>query len=257
MPILSKTLVGTPPVTSLPVICWDNILLESGTFASTGSGYADAFDWLTYDGWTTTATGGYIEFTASVAHAADYFAFAAHDLHLHAGSIQLEYHDGSSWVQVATAAPGTLSPMVLLFDSVASNRWRVTVASTSAATIGVICVGPRLSMPHGSYVGHAPARLGRVDRLLVEKSQGGQFLGRSVIRTGASETLAFEYLPPQWVRDYWQEFVDHAVEKPWFLLWNPERWPTEAAYCWTTGPIRTRNSHPNFMSADVNYEAQI
>lgn len=255
MPIVSRTLVGSQPDTSLPVICYDNLFTESGTFSTTGTDYENAFDGLTYDGWETTATGGTIEFTADAGHGADYFAFAAHDLHTYAGNIKLEYHNGSGWVELAAAAPGDASPMVLLFDRATSNRWKVTVTSSGAVTIGAIFAGERLSMPRGVYVGMAPPQLARVDRFLVEKSQAGQFLGRRVIRTGTNGTLNFEYLNPQWVRDSFKAFMDYGVERIWFFLWNPERWPLEAMCAWTTAPIRARNTHPRFMAADVSYEA--
>jgi hypothetical protein len=257
MPIISGSLLGsiTVPKTR-PVIGYDNLFLETGTFVDTGSNYEQALNYHTYNGWLTGAAGATFTFTATgAAEFADYFAFAAHDLHLYNGHIKLEYHDGSAWQIAAEIAPGTGDPFMLLFTSVSSNQWRVVVTCTSACTIGVVFAGERLTFERGFHVGHEPAGFGHNYKVLNSTTEGGQYAGQAIQRVGAQGQINLEWITNGWMRTYWEPFITHAESKPWFLMWSSEVYTTEVAYARIVQSIRAQNAHPNFMSSSFTYQA--
>ena len=258
MPIRPRLLPAAPTAGNQPpVIGYHSVFVQTGTFVTTGTDYANALDGLTYDGWLTTATGAVMTFTGSRSHDCDYFGVAGHNLHQHGGTISLEYYNGAAWVELAACAPGTSSPFMQLFTKVTSNQYRVTVACTSAATIGVVMAGRRLTMPHGNYVGFGPFPLQQATKLYTAQAQRGQILGRSTIRSGYSGTFDIDFLDPQWMRDTFQAFITHARDAGWFLLWNPARHPNEAAYCMTTGDVDVQNSRTRYMAARIPFEARV
>ena len=258
MPIITGTIVGslTSPKPK-PVIGYDNLFLEAGTFVDTGTNYVNALNYNTYNGWLTGAAGATFTMTVTGdAEFADYFAFAAHDLHMYSGNIKLEYYDGAAWQTAAEMTPGTGDPFMILFDRVASDQWRVVVTSTAAATIGVIFAGERLTFERGFYVGHEPAGFGHAYKTITATTEGGQYAGGAVIRTGAQGKLSLEYVTNGWMRTYWQPFVAYAeTTKPWFLMWSTETYTSEIAYARAAAAIQSQNSSTNFMSSTVTYQA--
>lgn len=258
MPIITGSIIGS--ITSpkpRPAIGYDNLFLEAGTFVDTGSNYQNALNCNTYNGWLTGAAGATLTFTTTgAAEFADYFAFAAHDLYLYSGNIKLEYYDGLAWVTAAEMVPGDAHPYMILFDRAASNQWRVVVTSTAACTIGVIFAGDRLTLQRGIHVGHQPAGFGSNNKLIMSTTEGGQFAGASVRRTGATGQMALDWITNAWMRTYWYPFLAYAnIGKPWFLMWSTETYTNEVAYARVSAPIQAQNSHPNFMSSSFSYQA--
>jgi len=260
--VISRALrVGPVGTYELPVIGYEN-LLESGVVVGVPvTDAANAYDWLTYDGWTTNAAGGTLTLTLTGSEPADYFAFCAHDLHDHAATIKLEYKQGlGAWTDVpgTETIPGDARPIVKLFDQIAADQWRVTIATGgTAATLGVVSFGLKLQLQRGAYIGFMPPRFGRVDKYLNAKSHGGEFLGRSLTRTGMTGTLALDHLTAGWVRDYLEPFLLHSRTRAWFLLWNPDRRPDEATYCLTTGMPQPSNTGPGHMGVQIGFEGKV
>ena len=254
MPFHAHRFITPSPRPSPTVLGFDNVFEKPGTYTATGTDHLNAFDWLTHDGWLTTAAGASCEINLTTSADADYFAFAGHNMHTYSAEIKLEYYNGATWVEVADARPGTSDPMIVLFDRVGAERWRVTVTTATAVTIGIISAGLRLTMEHGQLIGHTPPRFGNKDRILNNRTQNGQFLGRSVLRQGAGGTLSCEYMHQAWARTYFDPFIEHAKTKAFFMKWNPGLAPNEDALIWTTKDINPSYSHTTLMSASVPYE---
>ena len=244
----------------LPIICYEN-LLESGVVVGNPvANAANAYDWLTHDSWTTNAAAGTLTLTLTGSAPADYFAFYSQDLFDNGGQIKLEYNQGGAgWNDVpgTTVVPGDNKPVVVLFDRIAADQWRVTIGCTTACELGVVSFGLKMQLERGAYVGFTPPRFARRDKVLNAGSQDGHFLGRSLIRTGVVGTLALDKLTAGWTRDTLDAFLLHARRKGWFLVWNPDRRPDEVAYCWTTSISQPSNTGPRRMNASIAYEGRV
>jgi len=236
-----------------PLLGFDTVF-SKGANSGTGTNWLNALDWLTYDAWSVAAASSYILATLPTAAKADYLAFSQHDLHLHGGTVIAEHWDGAAWVVDARVVPGHSGAYMVTFPEQWSNLWRLTVTCAAACSLGVLALGESLELERGCFVGFAPFPFARRDRVMNLESDGGAFLGRSVIREGSGGTLALDWLTPGWVRDSFRPFVEHAREKGWFILWNRRRNPDEAAYAWTTAGIQIKNSHPRYMSTSIPFE---
>ena len=247
---------------SNPVIGYNN-LLESGTVSAsteaTGYEKENAFDWLTYDWWKPTAVTAYLTVDMGSATACDYFALAGHDLGTQGAGVVLQYSTDNFAADIndafTTLTPSDDSVIFQSFTSQSKRYWRVKL-TTAVASLGTVAFGERLDMPEGMGVGFIPPTMSFDDDVTNNRAHGGAYLGRSVLREGASGSISFDLLTPAFVRSDWMPFIEHARSKPFFLSWDETNYSGEAAYCWTDGAITPpKYSHTNYMSASLKYKA--
>lgn len=218
-------------------------LLENGTVVASSVNanfpVANLFDWRTSDFFKPATSGTInVDLTLTDAASADFFAFYGHDLHKHGGTVQLQYWDGSGYVDCFSAVTPTDSRAQLIpFASQTSAKWRIVFVCTSVFSIAVACFGSRLVVDRGLYIGWTVPKFGRDTRVVDSVSDGGQFLGRSIISTGIKTTLEISHAPESWMDTNYLHFIGHAEGKPFFFLPQPVMRPSDAAFVWTDGAI--------------------
>jgi len=213
----------------------------------------------TYEFWQPTALPATLTFTLSGGKKVDYMGIAAHTLGSSGCSIIAEYYDGSSWEELFSQAPGDNEPIMALFSEVTASQFRIRIVSGSSnPLIGVVYFGQVLESQRGIYVGHSPITLSKKSIVRPNKSESGNWLGRSVIRQGAANNIEIDNLTASWVRESLKPFIDSAINYPFFFAWNPSEYPKEIGYCWTNGDIIPQNTGPrDLMSVSFNVEAYI
>jgi hypothetical protein len=165
--------------------------------------------------------------------------------------------NNSTWVTVDTRTVVTDRINMFLFLSVSARYWRVSV-SVQIPRISVIYIGTALAMQRPIYQGHTPLTLSRTTDLSNNVSEGGQYLGRSIIRTGAESSAAWSNLRADWYRANFDPFVRAARTAPFFFGWRPAQYPAELGFVWTDKDIAPDNSGPrNFMSVDMGFKGLI
>jgi hypothetical protein len=111
-------------------------------------------------------------------------------------------------------------------------------------------------MQRGLYGGHSPINLSRVTVSRSNRSEGGQFLGRYIVRSGFKTSAEWGHLTASWYRENFDPFVESATQYPFFFAWRPETFPDEVAYCWTDGDIQPANMGiKTLMSVGININA--
>jgi len=89
-------------------------------------------------------------------------------------------------------------------------------------------------------------------------SEKGLFLGRSVIDAPVDIQLKIGRLDELWLRNKWLPFELHARSKSFFLSWDSQRFPWEAAYCWSSGKQRgARYTHATLSEVDMKLKGLI
>lgn len=253
---------------SYPRIGYENRCRDSNCTITTSTAETNAegesvINGLTYDFWQPTTTPGVIAFTFTEAITADYCGIAGHTLTETGNSVELQYWDGAAWVSLGSVLPGSETgnkTIMFLFDSVASTIWRLVVTGGTGSTmpvLGAVSIGVALVLQRKIYGGHTPITLGKNTIMRPQKSEGGQFLGRSIIRQGASTTIALENLTAAWVRSDLYPFMESSRTYPFFFAWRPNAtYSDEVAYCWTSDDIRVTNSgKANLMSTSFSVDA--
>ena len=246
--MISRSIV-VPPYSALlyanPRIGWHTILPDAVVTASseeTDNSAALLHDYLTYDAWMATGAGDqWIEIETGGLETIDYIGLAAHNLATAGASFRVQYWDGG-WVDAMDDyLPTYNTPIMYEFDPVTSTRFRVQILnSLTPVYIGVLFIGQIMHFERGVFIGHSPASYNYNDQVLNSVSEGGQFLGRSIISVGGKTSIDLNHLSAGYIRNTWVPFQDHARLKPFFFAWWPAQYPYEFIFGWsTTSPVPT------------------
>ncbi len=255
-----------------PRIGYENRLRDTGMTVSTSTAESDAegesvINSLTYDFWQPTAVPGVIAFTFPEAITADYCGIAGHTLTETGNDVELQYWDAgaspAAWVSLGSVLPGSETgnkTIMFLFDSVSSAIWRLIVdggTGTTMPVLGVVSIGVSLVLERNIYGGHTPITLSKNTVIRPQTSEGGQFLGRSIIREGASTKITLNNLSASWVRSDFFPFMESARTFPFFFSWRATAaYADEVAYCWTNKDIRvTNNGQADLMNTSFSVDA--
>lgn len=246
---------------TLALIGYDNVFTEGTLSASSdpeGGEKENAVDGFTFDHWEPVVSGSptesYLQVLLTAAAAVDYLAIHAHD---GIGSISLRgSNDGTTWTTISGPHTPEDGPNLWRFASVSYTRYRVYVTG-NVPQLGVLQAGAIMVLPEGVYVGHKPSKYNRADRIMNNKSEGGQLIGRTLLAEGAQGmTISQDRVTPAWARDTWEAFAQHAKTKPFFFAWRHAVYPLEVMYAWSTGPASISVASQTFMSVSLEIEGQ-
>jgi len=256
----------TVPVGDLPLtharIAHAGTWYGNGTVTVSGTAAGSVFDKdapnnsLTYESWKPDVLPATWEVDLGATHEIDYCAVAAHTLA--ECYLRIQYFDvtTAAWITVVEASIIDNAPIFAIFTPVTARRWRLNIEEDSALslnfvtqtysvsngntlpTIGVIRFGKALQMERPSYGGMVPARYDRTTRLRGNRSEGGEWLGRTRIRTSYQANYAWNNLTAAWVRDNitgLNKLLLSLETEPVFVAWRPATFPEEVDYIWTAG----------------------
>jgi hypothetical protein len=216
---------------------------------------------LTHQGWKPSATGAqYLTFTAADnGQNVDYLGIAAHNLASKGASLDFQWSDdGTSWTTLLNNGhvPVSDAPFLLTFTSVAKRRFRlqVNVDGGNFPTIAVVMFGELLPLQRGIYVGHRPAPFSRDVVYNTSESEGGQIIGRSVVRRMNETEITLRRLRPAWLRANLVPFQRAAEEQPFFFVWKKDdaTYVREVIYGVLGNQPRPVNEHQSFMAVDYS-----
>jgi hypothetical protein len=158
--------------------------------------------------------------------------------------------DNSTWTTHQTETIMQRVSM-FLFSQVTARYWRILVSDV-IPSVACVYFGKSLAMQRRIYQGHSPLTLSRETELSNNRSEGGQYLGRSIVRTGVQTSASWSHLTAQWYRSEFDPFVVAARTAPFFMAWRPSQYPQEMGFVWTDGDIAPSNTGPrDMMSVDL------
>lgn len=233
-------------------ILWENKLLQ-GAALSSAPAAVNISAMLSPATYSRASFSGPSVITAifSVQRTFDSVGVAAHTL---AGStVSIEYRpvDTDPWTLFYT---GTMPRGALLVCEASQLLVKeVRITTTAAGLIGVLYVGVALQMQRPIFRGVEPVTLNRVTEYTNNQSEGGQWLGHDITRQGLKTAPTWRNLSAAWVREHFDPFAQAAQRLPFFYSWNPQAYPQDAAYCWTTGDIKQTITGPrDLMSVEMD-----
>jgi hypothetical protein len=182
-----------------------------------------------------------------------YIGIGAHTLGSSGNDLLAEYSDnGSVWTEIVTTSPVDDSAILLLFSEAPARYLRLTLTNGAIPAIGVVYAGQSLVMQRAIYGGHSPITMSRTTTFRTNESEKGQWLGRSIVRSGLSASYDWTRLKSDWYRAEFDPFVLAARTKPFFIAWNPLEFPSEVVFAWTGSDIVPTNSGPrDLMSVSM------
>ncbi len=228
------------------------ITADNITASSQAAGFpaANLVNPLTAHRWKATSLPATVEFSSD--QLVSYIGIASHKLATYQCTIEFQYtkNSGSSWTTIATKTPTTNRPIMIVFDPVSFESFRIRITRNGGSTItdipglGVFMIGEALVMQRGIYQGHSPITMSRKTKRLTNKTEGGQYAGNSIITEGVSTSFEWSNIEAGWVRAKFDPFIIHARSRPFFIAWRYSEFPNEVGFCWTDDDIRPSNSGP-------------
>lgn len=162
--------------------------------------------------------------------------------------------EGESFVTLGTVEAEDDKPIMFLFPERQAER--VAVVLSSSSTMINVSAGIALQMQRPIFGGHNPITMSRQTEYQSRRSESGNFVSRNIIRKGLSGSYEWSNLTDDWVREYFDPFIESARKKPFFIAWRPDSYPDEVAYAWTTGDISPNNiGTRNLMSVGMDVQA--
>jgi len=235
----------------------DNILLEAQNSAAAGYFATGPLNSLTYEFWQPASLPSTWEYNHTTSAECDYCAIAAHTMGTNGNTLQVQYHDGSSWVDlIASTAITSDAPIFVIFGVQTRSRWRIRISNGTAPNIGVIKFGKALQMQRPIYGGHAPVDLARQTILRSNNSETGNYLGRSKLRSIHATTYDWNNLSAAWVEENWPGFQTAVETEPFFIAWRPET-KQDVGFCQTDeAPIPSNMGVRDLMTVSLSIRAQ-
>lgn len=209
----------------------------------------------TFEFWRSAAAPATWRVDLGEALAVDSLGIAAHDLGSVGATVRAQYSsDDSIWSNASDeATPVDDGEILLLFPSQTARFWRLVVDDMvdDFPNIGVIHLGVSLVMQRGLYVGHSPINLRRETAVRPSVSEGGQWLGRNIVRSGLNGDASWDNLTALWYRQNFDPFVASSLEYPFFFAWRPKTFPAEVAFCQIEGDTAPSNQKAGYVSVGI------
>jgi hypothetical protein len=235
----------------------DNILLEAQNSTATGY-YATAPDGtLTYEFWKPASLPSTWEYNHTSSAECDYCAIAAHTMGTNGNSLQVQYHDGSGWVDlVISTAITSDEPIFAIFSATTASRWRIRVSSGTAPEIGVVKFGSAFQMQRPLFGGHSPIDMARQTILRSNYSETGEYLGRTKKRRFHATGYEWNHLTAAWIEENWPSMQSAVESEPFFIAWRPHT-KEGVGFCQTDGvPIPSNMGIRDLMTVSLSVRAR-
>jgi len=218
-------------------IGWDNTLINGTASASSDSvGSANMLTPSTYDKWRPTVDPSEATLVGT-SQLCDYVGIAAHNFGSITVALVVSVSNGGPFTEIFNSSVPNNLPLYIRFDAAIYDRVKIVVNSVTDAEVGVVYLGKELEMMRPNYAGYSPLTLSSKDVYDPQMSDGGQFLGKQIVRKGFATQAAFRHLQYDWYEEFFQPFVESAKTRPYFWAWNLLEHPNEIGYGWTNQNI--------------------
>jgi len=240
-------------------IGWQNLTFGRTPTASTSAAGRPAINATfptTFEFWQPTAVPATWSVDLGSARIVDYVGIVGD---FNGATVVVEYSsNNTTWTSVDTRTEvNDRINLFLFFSQVTARYWRLSF-SVAIPRLAVAYIGKLLVMQRPIYQGHTPLTLSRETTVSNNVSEGGQYLGRSIIRQGAQTSASWNHLKADWYRANFDPFVKAARTVPFFIGWRPLAFPGELGFCWTNDDIAPENSGPrDFMNVDISFRGLI
>jgi len=199
---------------------------------------------FTYESWKPSVDPATLDIVFDSSKLINYVGLSSQDI---TGTINIK----NGTTTIATyAATGVKETILFLLED--RNITNLKIEIIGSGTLGVVYAGSVLEMVRPFFADYAPPTLSRSNKVLSNMSEGGEFLGNSIIRKGLKDSIQWENLPAQWYRDNFDPFVEDCQTQPFFIAWNPLRYPDDVIYAQSTKMISPKlNGIMNLMDVSM------
>jgi len=220
--------------------------------------FANALDYRDNTKYSPLAASGsvVIEFRQAATSEVNYLGFAIHNGQTAGLTGKLEYSTdgGISWLTVFEFSGLTDNKTFMhVFDSVFSERQRLTLNFTSKLYISCIYMGKAKLMDSTPTLGFQPAKFAPLDEVEQFSTEGNNFIiGRRISR-GYQAKGTFSYITFDDLNDWYEDYQDHVLDsKPVFFKWNSDI--NDAVFGMQNPQQLTKPTYKTSFHADIDLE---
>lgn len=253
-------------------IGYDSLYLRTGAIVAANVEDANqpgsnATSWLTGGGGWQASGAGDKTLTATLLSAdnANSYAVYKHNIGTLGLTVKLQSSaDAVTWTDITGSEKTPGNDDAIYFVAVApvsAKFFRIHIAGMGAGEtliIGQAFIGESLRVFNPPETGWSPPNLALNNQFINSRSDGGDFLGRSLIRKGSQTGFSLSLVARAWVRANWLPFMEAAEEHPFYYAWDTTNYPTEVSYCYTekqiSKPVYVNSA---FFSLSLNFIALI
>jgi len=230
---------------------YDNAYLRAGAVVSadaedTGFPASNAASWLiTGGGWrASSVTDAKLNLTLPASESINSFALYKHNLGTLGGiTVKLQYSsDGVTWFDYPGSAqiPADDDCIYFIGDPQSARYWRIDFANIPVAStliVGQAFIGLSLQMFNPPEPGFTPPQFALNNKYISSRADGGDFLGRSLVRKGAKMSFTNSIVHKDWMRANWADFMAAVEKTPFYYSWDSTNYPAEVAFCYVDKKI--------------------
>jgi len=194
--------------------------------------------------------------TAAIDDTIDYIAFARHNLGSGQIPVSVEGFISGSWQElVGETLLANDDPVLFRFVPTAMSSVRLRMQDGNASPRAAVMYAGRLTVCERKiYRGHTPINYGRTARVVNNRSESGEFLGRIVLSEARTGVISLNNLTPAWYRENLDPFIAASKAQPFFFAWRPGSYPFETGFEWMTNDPRPVPESPNNL---IGIEMQV
>ena len=228
-----------------------NAYLSSGAVVAASLedvGYpsSNATSWLiTGGGWrATTINDITLAVTLVAAQSLNSYAVYKHNLGDIGATIKLQHSsNGSAWTDLTGSEKVVANNKAIFFIGTPQTAkfWRIHISGLGASDtliIGQAFIGSSLLMFSPPEPGFTPPELALNNDYITSRADGGDFLGRSLIRKGSKMSFVNSIVHRDWIRDNWQDVMVAIEKTPFYYAWDSTNYAAEVAYCYIDKKIQ-------------------
>lgn len=232
--------------------------------ADAGFPGSNATSWLTSGGgWQSTGAGDKtLTVSFGSTRTANSYAIYKHNLGTLGLTVKLQSSpSGSVWTDVpgSEMLPGDDSVIYFVTDTpVSAPFYRIHIAGTAAGEtliVGQAFIGESLQVFNPPEPGWVPPNLALADTFINSRSEGGDFLGRTLVRKGSKTMFNVGLVDADWVRANWLPFMLAAEQHPFYHAWDTVNYPDEVSYSYTEKVQMPKYVSSRWMSIDLAFWA--
>lgn len=253
-------------------IGYDNLYLRTGAVvaaSSEDSGFpgSAAASWLTSGGgWQTTGAGDKtLSVTLPSAEDGNSYGIYKHNIGTLGLTVKLQSSpDGSTWTDVTGSekTPGNDDVIFFVVSApVSAKFWRIHIAGLAAGEtliIGQAFIGDSFLVFSPPESGFTPPNLALNSKYITSRSDGGDFMGRSLVRKGNKTGFSVSLVERGWVRSTWLPFLKAAEKTPFYYGWDTLNFQAEVAFCYSDKKIEIpKYVSSGYMAISLNFFALI
>jgi hypothetical protein len=225
---------------------------------------SNATSWLTSGGgWQATGAGDKtLAVTLLAASSANSFGIYKHNLGTLGLTVKLQYSsNGTTWTDFTGSEKNPADDTVIYFVGtapVSASYWRIHIAGMAAGEtliIGQAFIGLSLQVFSPPEPGWVPPNLALNNEFINSRSEGGDFLGRSLIRKGSKTDFSVGLVDAGWVRTNWLPFLTAAEQHPFYHAWDTVNFPLEVSYSYTDKIRPPKYVSSRWMAIDLSFFA--